>query len=106
MRGRASRSSRPRGLLTKHYKELRASAISDAAMKACGIRSLRRDELLEIGFAPRQALPGWACPISTVPGGEISHWFLKPDKPRRDSRGKTVKYENPHGRTARLFVHA
>ena len=85
-------------LLPHHRHELEiGSGIAPEVIAQRGYFSAGRDELLAIGFAPFQALPGLVAPRYNLAGRLDGH-LLKPDQPRIDAEtGKLIKYENPHG---------
>ena len=63
-----------------------------------GYRSLLgKSELQKLGFSPaQQRAPGILVPLWGVDGQEAGHQF-RPDNPRSDSRGRSIKYESPRG---------
>lgn len=91
-------------LAERHLRELRdESAIS---LEVIAERNYRTEtdprELVRLGFAEWQALPGLLIPLYG-PDGSNGRYALKPDRPRvRD--GKKVKYEAQAGRPSCLDV--
>jgi hypothetical protein len=73
------------GLGPRHLDDPRKSALTDATIQACGFRSLREGENLR-----------------DAQGHFIEHDRLKPERPRRDQRGKPIKDQAPKGRPHRL----
>ncbi len=93
-------------LLPQHRALVRASAISETVVAARGYRSvMSKAELLDLGFSANQARsPALLIPIWNV-HGELAFHQIRPDEPRVDSGGKTIKYETPVGSRAALDVH-
>ncbi len=92
-------------LLQKHLDHLKASAISLEVIKERGYKSvLGKTPLKEAGFSTQQRrAPGILIPLHGVDGTIIGHQY-RPDKPREDTRGRVMKYENPLGSSVRLDV--
>jgi hypothetical protein len=93
-------------LLPHHARLLAASAISGAVAEARGYRSVTtKAELTRLGFSGRQArVPALLVPVWGVTG-EIALHQIRPDEPRFDQRGKTVKYETAAGSRMVVDVH-
>ena len=83
---------------------LSSSGIDPDVIAARGYRSVTAEEAAELGFAPSQCRDGLAIPQWTLAGVQVG-WLLKPDNPRVDERGKTLKYEAPAGSTPHLDIH-
>jgi len=94
-------------LLPQHLADLRKSGLSDATIADCGYISLQ--DLVSI----RETL-GWkrydgklgAClafPFVNANGQPTGYVRLKPDRPRKDKNGKSIKYESPKGSSNRAY---
>ena len=80
-----------------HQKLLADSAISNVVASTRGYRSIANpDELRPLGFGATQRRPGLLIPIRGVDGLVATHQ-LRPDTPRLNDDGKTIKYETPAG---------
>jgi len=90
-------------LNASHQALLDASAIDPEVAAARGYRSVGRAEARELGFTGAQARPGLLVPRCTLWGQD--GYQLRPDEPRLDSKGKSIKYETPRGQSNRLDVH-
>lgn len=91
-------------LLTEHLQHLRnGSGLTDEIIKERGYRSvIEKPELEKMGFSPSQlAIPGLLIPIWSVDGQEVSCQF-RPDHPRKDNRGRPIKYESPKSSSNRV----
>ncbi len=90
--------SSPEKLLAHHARRIRESAIADEVAAARGYRSVEvRAELRRLGFSERQArTPALLVPIYDV-HGEVATYQIRPDTPRVDRNGKSVKYETIAG---------
>jgi hypothetical protein len=91
-------------LLTNHFEHLsEGSGISIDVIRERKYRSLLgKAELEKLGFTPsQQRAPGILIPLWSVDGKEAGYQF-RPDHPRTNGRGKTVKYESPSGSSNRL----
>jgi hypothetical protein len=94
--------------LAEHHKKMLIveSSIARDVAEARGYRTIEKKvELKTLGFADRQCNPpGLLIPIYS-PTGEIVNYQLRPDEPRIDKNGKSVKYETPSGSRMVLDVH-
>ncbi|MDP2950212.1 MAG: DUF3854 domain-containing protein [Chloroflexota bacterium] len=92
-------------LLADHYRQLRASAISDEVIRERGYRTAMGKTLLkELGFASsQQRAQALVVPLHGVDGAAAG-CQVRPDHPRKDNRGRIVKYETPAGSAGRLDV--
>ena len=81
-------------LLPQHKKLIQDSAIIERVAEERGYRSITdAAELSSRGFSPAQRrVPGLLIPI-WGPTGENGLYQFRPDDPRRNERGKPVKYE-------------
>jgi hypothetical protein len=62
-------------------------------------------ELARLGFSkPQQRVPALVVPMYS-PAGELVTHQIRPDTPRKNDRGKPIKYETPAGSPIRLDVH-
>jgi len=86
-----------------HLAQLQNSAISPEVIAERGYRSITsKAELANLGFsASQQRVPGLLIPQYGV-DGKLSGYQYRPDKPRTNKKGKTIKYENPIGSRIRL----
>lgn len=93
-------------LAAHHAALLHASAVTDVVAGRRGYRTVTTPtDLLALGFAAQQArTPALLIPVWGV-GGEISLYQARPDTPRIDSRGRTVKYETAAGARMVVDVH-
>ncbi|MBW2422401.1 MAG: DUF3854 domain-containing protein [Deltaproteobacteria bacterium] len=93
----------PEALLPHHRLLIRESAIASEVAEARGYRSAtEKQELLDLGFAPYQAIvPTLVVPIHTV-CGEVATYQIRPDRPRVTKKGREVKYETP--KDSRLHI--
>lgn len=93
-------------LLPHHLAELRASGLSDAMIRAAGIRSESNYEALAAILNWRK-YPGKLAPAIVFPfvdaAGRNGYTRVKPDRPRV-SKGKAVKYESPKGRPNEIYL--
>jgi hypothetical protein len=90
-------------LLPQHLADLRASGLSDDTIRRCGFHSVitptQVTRLLRWRGRAKALGACLAIPFTQAPG----YVRLKPDNPRRDRRGKAVKYESPVGRPNRAY---
>ena len=94
-------------LAEQHEKMLlEESGISQDVVEARGYRTVEtRSELKRLGFSERQCnKPGLLIPVYS-PTGDIATYQYRPDQPRIDKKGKSVKYETPSGSRMVLDVH-
>jgi hypothetical protein len=62
-------------------------------------------ELARLGFSkPQQRVPALVVPMYS-PAGELVTHQLRPDTPRKNDKGKPIRYETPAGSPIRLDVH-
>jgi len=82
------------------------SSIARDVAEARGYRTIEKKVALKtLGFADRQCNPpGLLIPIYS-PTGAIVNYQFRPDQPRIDKNGKSVKYETPSGTRMVLDVH-
>ena len=92
-------------LLPHHSSLLSSSAISPGVAEARRYRSVEtRAELERLGFSSAQRrVPALLLPVWTV-RGEIGTYQIRPDEPRVNRRGKSVKYEIPQDSSMVLDV--
>lgn len=85
---------------------LQESAIAPEVVMERGYRTVQTEaELKGFGFSSVQQLaPALLIPMYS-PAGEIATHQIKPDSPRKDKRGKAIKYETPKGSGICLDVH-
>ena len=76
---------------------IRGSGLAESVIKSRGYRTVTtKDELIQLGFKPYQALPGLLIPIWSAIG-RIVNYQIRPDKPRVSEDGKPIKYETRAG---------
>jgi hypothetical protein len=86
-----------------HEKLLQASAISaEIANERPYYTETRRGALSELGYADYQCRPGL---VIAIHGIYTKTFQLRPDSPRRNAKGKVVKYEPPAGTRMLLDMH-
>ena len=85
---------------------LEESAIVPEVVVERGYRTVKIEaEVKKLGFSSVQQLaPALLIPMYS-PTGEIATHQIKPDAPRKDKRGKIIKYETPTGSGICLDVH-
>jgi hypothetical protein len=91
-------------LLKSHLEHLRGSAISIDVIRERGYESiLGPTPLKEAGFAPSQTKhsPGILIPNYAPDGTKTGHVY-RPDSPRLNQKGKSIKYEQPKGSSLRI----
>ena len=95
------------GLLPHHRALLDASAIDPDVAVQRGYRSIVDPaELLALGFADFQCIAPTLLIPSADAFGQNGFCQHRPDEPRRDTRGKVVKYETKAGDRLHLDVPA
>jgi len=105
----AARSDQANSVLLPHHltQLTEGSGISLDIIQARGYRSIHGpgcySELKPFGFTRVQAglAPGLLIPILDIDGQAVLYQF-KPDTPRKDDRGKSIKYETPAKAAMRL----
>jgi len=92
-------------LLAAHLDHLKASAISIEVLKERGYKTaMGKTALREAGFSKaQQRVPGILIPLHGVDGSVVGHQY-RPDSPRKNAKGKPIKYENPLSSSVRLDV--
>jgi len=92
------------GLLRSHLDHLKTSGLSVEVIKQRGYESvLGHKRLSDLGFGRQQyRTPGLLIPLWGVDGTGIISYQFRPDSPRLNSKGKSIKYENPRGTSVRL----
>jgi hypothetical protein len=93
-------------LATQHRQKLHASAIAPFVALARGYRTITtRADRARLGFSEAQRrVPALLLPVWGV-GGEVANYQLRPDEPRINRQGKSVKYELPRGSQMLLDAH-
>ncbi len=84
-------------LAENHLADLRASGISNQTIRTAGLCSAPVAATGLLGFHNSPAL---VFPYPEHPG----YIRIKPDQPRVDREGKTIKYESPRGSRNHLYV--
>jgi len=91
-------------LSDKHREMLEVgSAIAPEIIGARGYRTVRRADV-PVDFAGYQRRNGLVMPLYS-PDGITTGYQLRPDRPRRDKRGKPIRYETPSGARIIADVH-
>ncbi len=93
------------GLLPHHLAKCRASGLSDATIKAAGLRSETNRETLAAMLNKRRPHKGLAPAIVfqyTDREGRNGYCRVRPDSPRKDGKG-VVKYESPIGQPNQVY---
>jgi hypothetical protein len=91
-------------LIESHFQHLhKGSGISIDVICERGYRSALDSKVLaEAGFSKsQQKIPGILIPLRGV-DGEKTGYSYRPDHPRVNRKGKSLKYENPTGSSLRL----
>ncbi len=86
-------------LSDRHRRMLEAdSAIAPEVIQSRGYQTISDlQELLELGFQSYQVItPGLLVPLYDM-WGNVSSYQYRPDNPRKDTDGKTVRYETRGG---------
>lgn len=96
-------------LKAAHLAELCASGISKELIEASGIRSVSDTEARELlKWKPSRnssggSMSGWAIPFRENGKAITNYHQVKPDNPRTNDNDKTIKYENPRGKSVRAY---
>ena len=94
--------------LAEHHEKMLIdeSGISPKVVEARGYRTVEtKSELKSLGFSERQCnKPGLLIPVYS-PTGDIATYQFRPDEPRIDKDGKSVKYETPSGTRMILDIY-
>src|SRR5262249_20584432 len=101
-------SERTRGdLLATHLAELRRSGLVDLQIERAGLyselSSSKIAELLNWEGPARDFGAALVIPFTGADGEPTDYCRVKPDRPRTDHDGKTVKYESPKGQPNRPY---
>jgi hypothetical protein len=93
-------------LLPQHRDLIVASAINDEVAAERGLWSATEPEqLTALGFADYQArVPALVIPVYGPSGRGAGVYYVRPDEPRTNRRGKPLKYEVPEGHLLALDV--
>lgn len=95
----------PRTLSTSHKRMLfEESAIDPSVVAERGYHTARRRSEVPEAFKGYQRKVGLVIPVCS-PDGISRSWQLRPNKPRKDKKGKPLKYETPGGSAVILDVH-
>ena len=97
-----------RSLSDKHRAELRASGISDDIISRAGLYTESGEAVAKLIGSRDLAGGSWADVLVfpfrfPTQNGNAAYARIKPDFPRIDRKGKTVKYESPSGQTNRAY---
>jgi putative DNA primase/helicase len=93
-------------LAERHRDELRASGLSAETIAASGIYSAGAAEIKRVlGWSAngRDCGGGMVIPFRFPDEAEAAYKRVKLDMPRRDDKGKPIKYESPKGSKNRAF---
>jgi hypothetical protein len=92
-------------LWQSHLDHLTNSAISTEIIRERGYRSIMgKLQLKEAGFSKaQQRRIGILIPLHGVDGKIVGYQY-RPDTPRKNAKGKPIKYENPANSSVRLDV--
>jgi hypothetical protein len=97
-----------RKVLASHHETMlrEESGITQEVIDTRGYRTVKtKAELETLGFSNSQCnKPGLLIPVYS-PTGDIATYQFRPDMPRIDKNGKSVKYETPSGSRMVLDVH-
>src|SRR5918993_3768389 len=97
-----------RKVLASHHETMlrEESGITQEVIDTRGYRTVdTKRELKRLGFSERQCnKPGLLIPVYS-PTGDIATYQFRPDEPRIDKDGKSVKSETPSGSRMVLDVH-
>jgi hypothetical protein len=99
--------SMPTRLFPAHQQMLfKESCLSTSVVVERKYRTVAsKAELAQLGFSkPQQRVPALVVPMYS-PAGELVTHQIRPDTPRKNDRGKPIKYETPAGSPIRLDVH-
>jgi len=93
-------------LLPQHQRLIDESGISKEVANTRGYWSvINKGEVRRLGFADRQCrVPALVIPVWGV-DGKVHRHQVRPDSPRKDGKGKEVKYETPAKSRMALDVH-
>ncbi len=97
-------------LMRHHLAELRASGLTDETIAASGVRSetshaaLR--QILNWPAMPKRMASGIVFRFRDSAGHLNGYARFKPDSPRKDPKGKLVKYESPREQPNRVYIPA
>ena len=80
------------------------SGIDPGVARERGYYSARRRSEVPEAFKGYQRKVGLVMPVCS-PDGTTRSWQLRPNKPRKDKKGKPLKYETPGGSEVILDVH-
>ena len=104
---RVGQTSPPAHLLEEHRQEIEDdSGVSPAIRAARGYYSVTSRAELEgtpLKDYQRRA-PAWVAPMYS-PDGETTSLQIKPKNPRKDKKGKPIKYDSPAGARHILDTH-
>ena len=103
--GNGTGKATPAGIFPHHWKELQASGLTAATVKAAGIRSEASWEVLaSIVHWKYQHKMGAALVFPYIDAHGVNGYTrIKPDRPRKLARG-IVKYESPRGYPNRVYL--
>jgi hypothetical protein len=93
------------GLWPEHLAYFTARAVAPDVVVERGVFSYAtKTSVQNLGFGTRTPAPGFAIPLWPVVG-EWEGYQVRPDEPRTNGDGKTLKFEVPHKFRPRVDVH-
>jgi hypothetical protein len=93
------------GLWPEHLKYFTGRAVALDVVAERGVFSYpTKSAVQKLGFGARTPAPGFAVPLWPVVG-EWEGYQVRPDHPRTNGEGKTLKFEVPHRFKVRVDVH-
>jgi hypothetical protein len=97
----------PPGLSERHVADLRASGLSDETIRQCRLSTTADADRISLRLRwNRSAARLGEClefPYCGLDGKGAAYFRYKPDRPRADKDGKTIKYESPVGLSNRPY---
>ncbi len=91
-------------LLPKHREHLRQSGLSDETIASASISSVTDPEIARGELGWRSDGPAPPTPSIRFEYFGTDYLRYRPDSPRRDGRGRAVRYEAPRGIPAKMYV--
>lgn len=95
------------GLHPNHLADLRRSGLTDATIKAAGLRSesdcVKLAGIINAEFYKKSMGSALVFPYFDA-NGQNGYSRIKPDRPRKDHNGKLVKYEAPRDTPNQMYL--
>jgi putative DNA primase/helicase len=104
---RSMAGSLPKRLSPAHQRMLfEESCLSTSVAVERSYRTVAsKADLAQLGFSkPQQRVPALVVPMYSPAGEHVTHQ-TRPDTPRKNDKGKPIKYETPADSPIRLDVH-